>query len=80
MKQMSEHIELRLFATLARFAPSNAGHYPITAGTKVGHLLAELQIPPMEAKLIFINGIKGTLESPLYGGERVGIFPPVGGG
>jgi len=80
MKQPSEHIELRLFATLARFTPSNAGHYPIAAGTKVGHLLTELQIPPMEAKLIFINGIKGTLDTPLCGGERVGIFPPVGGG
>jgi molybdopterin converting factor small subunit len=33
-----------------------------------------------QAKLIFINGKKENLESRLYGGERVAIFPPVGGG
>lgn len=80
MKQPSAHIELRLFATLTRFEPSNARRYPINTGSKVGHVLAELQIPQTEAKLIFINGVKGTLETLLYGGERVGIFPPVGGG
>jgi sulfur-carrier protein len=43
-------------------------------------LLAKIQVPPADVKLIFINGVRGRLESRLHGGERVGIFPPVGGG
>lgn len=73
-------IDLRLFATLARWAPENATHYPIAPGILVEALLSQLKIPFTEAKLIFINGIKGDLHSRLNGGERVGIFPPVGGG
>jgi molybdopterin converting factor small subunit len=73
-------IDLRLFATLAGRTPDNAARYPITPGMPVQALLAQLHVPLSEAKLIFINGIKGDLQTPLHGGERVGIFPPVGGG
>ena len=44
------------------------------------NLIKKLGIPDEKAKLIFINGVKGDLESVLYGEERVGIFPPLGGG
>jgi molybdopterin converting factor small subunit len=73
-------IDLRLFATLASLTPDNAARYPIAPGMPVEVLLGQLQIPLRDAKLIFINGIKGDLKTPLHGGERVGIFPPVGGG
>ncbi|MBI5064013.1 MAG: MoaD/ThiS family protein [Desulfatitalea sp.] len=73
-------IDLRLFATLACRTPDDAAHYPVVPGTPVETLLHQLQIPLAEAKLIFINGIKGDLQTRLHGGERVGIFPPVGGG
>ena len=43
-------------------------------------LLEQLELPPEKARLIFINGIKADLTAILQGGERVGIFPPVGGG
>ena len=73
-------IDLRLFASLSLRAPENAAHYPITPGMSVEALLAQLQISSSEAKLIFINGVKRDLQTPLKGGERVGLFPPVGGG
>jgi molybdopterin converting factor small subunit len=73
-------IDLRLFASLAVKIPQNAAHYPIEPGMPVEALLVHLQIPPSEAKLIFVNGIKVDLQTPLKGGERVGIFPAVGGG
>jgi len=60
--------------------PSNADAYAIEAGITVRRLLEQLEIPEDKAKLIFINGIKGHPTSTLAGGERVGIFPPVGGG
>lgn len=60
--------------------PASADQYPVLTGTTVRNLLKELGVPENDAKLIFINGIKKELSSTLHGGERVGIFPPVGGG
>jgi molybdopterin converting factor small subunit len=74
-------IRIKLFATLKKFLPKNSGEaVQIRSGMTVRGLLAQLGIPESEAKLIFINGKKGNLTTTLQGGERVGIFPPVGGG
>ena len=73
-------IELRLFATLASHTPPDALEYPIESGMRVGDLLEQVGVPLSEAKLIFINGARADADSCLYGKERVGIFPPVGGG
>lgn len=74
------HIQLKLFAGLAPFAPENADRVPIESGVSVERLLRQLNIPSEKAHLIFINGVKCSLASQLNGGERVGIFPPVAGG
>jgi molybdopterin converting factor small subunit len=73
-------IQLKLFANLQAFAPPAADNYTINAGITVGDLLAQLNIPEDKAKIIFIDGVKSELTTILRGGERVGIFPPVGGG
>jgi len=73
-------IELKLFATLAASAPVDADRFPIENGTTVGQLIERLNLPAAQAKLIFVNGIRRELDATLHGGERVGIFPPVGGG
>jgi molybdopterin converting factor small subunit len=77
---MTVQINIKLFATLNRFTPDSSDCYSISPGTTVRSLLKQLGVPEDEAKLIFINGTKGGLKSTLGGGERVGIFPPVGGG
>ncbi len=74
------YITLKLFATLGKFTPDSSDNYPVESGTSVRDLIAGLKIPEEKAKLIFIDGVKGELESILNGGERIGIFPPVGGG
>ena len=73
-------IQLKLFAALAQLSPEDANQLPIRPGTSVKELLDELNIPSAKAHLIFINGIKESLDTRLEGGERVGIFPPVAGG
>jgi molybdopterin converting factor small subunit len=73
-------IELRLFASLAVKTPPNALEYDIEPGLSVDGLLKELKVSPEEARLVFINGVRCNLNTLLTGGERVGIFPPVGGG
>lgn len=77
---MKSQIQLKLFATLREFTPPSADNYTIDQGISINDLLAQIEMPPEKAKLIFINGVKGELDSTLEGGERVGIFPPVGGG
>ncbi len=79
---MSSHpsVTLKLYATLHVFLPSAGEEVPIAAGTTVGDLLRRIGVPEEKAQLVFVDGIKGALSTPLQGGERVGIFPPVGGG
>ena len=60
--------------------PASAENYAIESGTSIRALLQQLDIPEDKAKLIFINGLKAELTTVLKGGERIGIFPPVGGG
>ena len=76
----SEQIQLKLFAMLAAMTPENASRLPINPGITVKELLENLNIPPAKAHLIFVDGVKKSLDYRLNGGERVGIFPPVAGG
>jgi sulfur-carrier protein len=39
-----------------------------------------LPITATDAKLVFVDGKRAQPDTPLHGGERIGIFPPVGGG
>ncbi len=77
---METFIKIKLFATLDQFTPANADRYPISPGDTVNELLAELNIPLSSAKLIFVNSVRSEPDTILRGGERIGIFPPVGGG
>jgi molybdopterin synthase sulfur carrier subunit len=77
---MGSHIKLKLYATLQMFMPAGGEVYPISPGMTVQDILTQLKLPEEKAKLIFIDGTQGDLSSELRGGERVGIFPPVGGG
>jgi len=77
---MKTQINIKLFATLQQFMPVSADNFTIESGTTIQRLLDQLDIPQEKAKLVFINGVKADLSTALNGGERVGIFPPVGGG
>lgn len=74
------HVQLKLFASLTPLSPENADQVPIEPGISVKELLERLEVPIAKAHLIFINGVKRSLDTLLKGGERVGIFPPVAGG
>ena len=78
--KMKMHITINLFASLKKFTPVSSDSYPVKPGMSVKTLLEELCVPEDEVRLVFIDGVKHDLESVLKGGERVGIFPAVGGG
>ena len=73
-------IELKCYATLAPLTPPNAGAFPIRPGETILELVTRLSIPEEEIKIVFVNGISAGLDKPLADGDRVGVFPPVGGG
>ncbi len=73
-------IQLKLFVTLSKYLPAHAEDLPLEEGTSVGALMASLDIPRDEVKLIFVNGRKADPGHVLAQGDRLGLFPPVGGG
>ena len=77
---MKSYIQIKLFASLQKFMPASAENYAIETGITVGALLQQLDIPQDLIKLVFVDNTRAELTSILKGGERVGIFPPVGGG
>ncbi|MFH1033682.1 MAG: MoaD/ThiS family protein [Pseudomonadota bacterium] len=77
-------LEVRLSASLRRRVPGYDPHRGLTLpwepGLRVDGLLARLDLPPGEVKIIMINGQGRDLGHLLADGDRVGLFPAVGGG
>lgn len=72
-------IAVKCFATLARFAPA-AGVVELPEGARVLELLAALEIPESEVKLVFRNNRHTAVDAELADGDEVRLFPAVGGG
>ena len=73
-------IDLKLFVTLSKYLPRNSENFEVSKGTTVGKLIRNLSIPDELVKLIFINGVRKNRDTRLQHNDRVGLFPPVGGG
>ncbi len=77
---MADKISINLFATLSKYSPENNQNYPIKSGMIISDIIQTLDLPKDLVKLIFLNGVKCNGETALKDGDRLGIFPPVGGG
>ena len=77
---MKIHVSLKLFASLEQRMPDGSDRFAVSPGATIGDVLAELGIPEDDAKLVFINNRRADFSSILQDGDRVGVFPPVGGG
>ena len=77
---MTLHVELKLFASLGHFTPTNADRYPVPEGQIIRDLLIALKVPLDDVQLVFVNGVKQDITYALEDGDRIGIFPPIGGG
>ncbi len=77
---MNSHIEVRLFADLARYEPDSAGRYAIRPGITVTELTAKLNIPTEKLRTILIDGVRCDGTATLTGGERIAFVSPLGGG
>lgn len=77
-------IEVRLFAYLRGLFPSESRgvkKIDIKNCLTIDHLMDEVGIVEKEIMIVMINGIrKLDYNESLKEGDRVSIFPPVGGG
>ncbi len=73
-------IELKCFATLAKYLPENAADYPVEPGETIRSLVEKLGMPVDDVTLMFVNAVRSDLDTGISDGDRVGLFPPVGGG
>lgn len=76
-------LEVRLYATLRQAAPdAPAGVVPldVPAGATVAQVLDIIKIDPADVRMIMVNGLAAEPGQALKDGDRLGLFPPLGGG
>ena len=77
-------VEINLYATLSKYLSDKSKQRPaildITDGARVRDIVKALNIPAESVKLVFINGVHGNMNDVLKDGDRLGMFPPIGGG
>lgn len=81
---MAVIVDVALFASLASFQPDGLpGRHsrPIEfpEGFMISQVIEQLALPD-EPRVIFVNGRHAEEGSALRDGDRLAIFPPVGGG
>ena len=76
-------IELRVYTGLEKYLGARYGEkvpVAIDGTTTIRDILMRYSIPPGEVTAALVNGLHKTLDYCLQDGDRVSLFPPVGGG
>jgi molybdopterin converting factor small subunit len=78
---MMARATIHLYATLRAFAGGAAEvEVEFEPGQTIEQVLTRIGVPPEQTRILFVNNRAAVLEQPLQGGERVGVFPAIGGG
>jgi sulfur carrier protein ThiS len=77
-------LKIFLSSTLRRHVP---GYDPVTGleiaihePRTVAEVCLQMHIPTEKIKVVMVDGKHQNIDHVLYGEERIGLFPPVGGG
>ena len=77
-------IEVRLFATLARYLPADnqtgTAIVDVAEGSTVADLASVLGIPADLSRIVLVNDQEADDHRPLDAGDVVTLFPPLAGG
>lgn len=74
-------VQVNLYATLRSHVGGAASvQVDIEPGDTVGQVLESLGVPPEQTRILFVNNRAAKLSQALEGGEKVGVFPAIGGG
>jgi molybdopterin converting factor small subunit len=76
---MEEKIEIKLFANLRSFSPPG-GFQAVDQKQSILSILEDLNIPKEKVSIILLNGKHAGLEDTVSPGDRLALFPPLGGG
>jgi molybdopterin converting factor small subunit len=72
-------IFVKSYATLRGYQPED-GVLDVEESDSVNTVLHKLNLPPEEAKVVFVNGRHASLDQVLKEGDKIALFPAVGGG
>lgn len=72
-------LEVKSYATLTKFQPKES-EFHLGPRPTMRDLIAFLGIPEGEVKISFANGVVVAPDYELQEGDRIGLFPAVGGG
>ena len=73
-------ITVKCFATLSPFQPKDEERFPLKQGETAGDVIARLGIAPDAVAVLFVNGVHAAPDRALADGDRLSLFPAVGGG
>jgi len=74
-------IKLNLYATLRSYVGGSPSvEVDAGPGDTVEQVLRRVGVPAERTRIIFVNNRAATLSQPLHDGDRVGVFPALGGG
>ena len=75
-------IDVRLFANLTAGAGHDRTEFQVIAspGLTVRGLAEQEAIGLADIQMILVNGRRASIDTPLVDGDRLGLFPAVGGG
>ena len=87
-RDMMERVNMDATILLSTTLRSAVPEYDSTTGIRwtfpgemtVAQVCEGLGIPADKVKIVIVNGKDETLDYVVRGGDRVGLFPPVGGG
>lgn len=71
-------LTVKCYATLACHQPT--AEVPHVAGETVDGLIKRLGVNKADVKVVFVNSAHAEDDRVLHDGDRVGVFPAVGGG
>ena len=75
------HVEIRLYAVLRQYVAGAASReVDVEPGQTIEDSLRRLGVPPDQTRIIFLNNRAARLTDVLNGGERLDVFPGIGGG
>ena len=77
-------LKILLSSTLRKYIsgydPVKGISFSVDEEITVEELCERINIPPDRIKIVMVNGKSKPMDHTLKGGERVGLFPPIGGG
>jgi molybdopterin converting factor small subunit len=74
-------IKVNLYATLRAYVGGSPSvEVRIEPGETIRQVLDRLGVPPDQTRILFVNNRAAKLSQPLEDGDRLGVFPAIGGG